>query len=98
MANSLGIDLVGKVVVFREGVLKEDTYPRLDHLFLVGGGFGAKPYTAGRTIAGVFLSDGEGTVFSGHDVERLATPEEIARMPLAHLVTEMAEREERRER
>jgi hypothetical protein len=88
MANSLNIDLAGKVVVFKEGVLKESQYPRLDNLFLVGGGFGAQAHTNGRMLAGTFLSDGEQTAFSGYDVERLATDDEVARMPLAHLAKE----------
>lgn len=78
MANTLNIDLTGKVVVLRESSLKQPDYPPLKNLFLVGGGFGALPYTQGRMLGGMFLSDGEDTAMSGYDVERLATEEEIA--------------------
>jgi len=83
--NALDIPLTGKVVVFRDGALLPE-YPPLDHLFLVVGGFGAQPYTMGSALSGVFLSDGEQTRMEGDNVARLANPEEIARMPLAHLV------------
>lgn len=77
MANSLKIDLEGKVVIFRQDRL---TVPALDHPFLVNGaGFGCSPVTRGVSLSGTFLSDGEQAVMSGYDVERLATPEEIAR-------------------
>lgn len=76
MANSLEMNLTGKVIVFREGALKPE-YPRLRHLFLVTGGFGALPFTNGRMLAGTDLYDGEAAGMGGYDVERLATREEI---------------------
>ena len=76
MANSLRMDLEGKVVIFKQEYM---TVPALDHPFRVTGGFGAKDYTAGRALYGTFLSDGEKARMEGYMVERLATPEEIAR-------------------
>ena len=52
MANTLDIDLTGKVVVFKQHFL---TVPATEHPFLVKGGFGAKPHTMGRALGGVFL-------------------------------------------
>lgn len=74
MANTLGIDLTGKVVIFRQEFL---TVPNTEHPFLVQGGFGASPHTQGRALGGTFLSDGEETRMEGYMVERLATDEEI---------------------
>ena len=76
MANSLGIELQGKHIIFRTGVLKPEF---TGEVFLCTGGFGCSPNTQGRTLAGKFLCYGEEAVFSGYDVGCLATDEEIAR-------------------
>lgn len=77
MANSLNIDLEGKVVIFKDGTLKPE-YPEVEHPFLVNGaGFGCSPNTQGVSLSGTFLSDGEDAVFGGFQIERLATQEEI---------------------
>lgn len=78
MANSLNADLTGKVVVFRENVLRAEfrNWP-----FYVEGGFGAQAFTMGRALIGTFLHDGEEARFDGFDVERLATDEELAALP-----------------
>lgn len=75
MANSLDIDLTGKVVIFRQNYLK---VPAKKHPFRVDGGFGASPHTMGTALGGEFLSDGEVCRMEGYMVERLATDEEIA--------------------
>jgi len=80
MANTLDIDLTGKVVVFKQHFL---TVPATEHPFLVKGGFGAQPHTMGRALGGVFLSDGEETRMEGYMVDRLATDEEIAAAPMS---------------
>lgn len=74
MANSLRIDLEGKVVIFRQEYM---TVPALEHPFLVQGGLGAKNHTIGRALFGEFLSDGEQARMEGYMVERLATDDEI---------------------
>ena len=75
MANSLRIDLVGKVVIFKQEGL---SVPAEEHPFLVGlTGFGADPNLRGTAIFGTFLSDGERARMDGYDVARLATQEEI---------------------
>lgn len=84
MANTLNIDLEGKVVIFRQDVM---SVPAVDHPFLVEGGFGASPDTMGRALLGTFLSDGERCRMEGHEVERLATEEEIARFPVVEAST-----------
>lgn len=76
MGNSLDINLVGKVVIFRQ---KWMSVPAEDHPFRVDSGFGAVPGTIGTALGGTFLSDGESARMEGYMVERLATPEEIAR-------------------
>lgn len=73
--NSLNIDLIDKVVIFRQDTL---SVPNTEHPFKVAGGFGANPHTQGRALGGVFLSDGEATRMEGDWVERLATEAEIA--------------------
>lgn len=78
MANTLNMDLTGKVVILRKGFFREGL-EATDHPFLCEGGFGCLGYTEGRMLAGTFISDGEETAVSGYDVERLATDEEIAR-------------------
>lgn len=75
MANTLDLDLTGKVVIFKQSVLK---VPATEHPFRVEGGFGASPHTMGRALMGTFLSDGERARMEGYDVERLATEAEIA--------------------
>ena len=71
MANALGIDLMGKVVVVKGDMCA------LDRLFECSGGFGCSPDTTGRKVFGTLLCRGtEGFVY-GDDVERLATPEEV---------------------
>jgi hypothetical protein len=77
MANSLNIELTDKVVVLNEEIFKPEFTALKFRLFKVSGGFGASPETIGRKIFGKFLSDGEECGYSGYDVERLATEEEI---------------------
>ena len=47
-------------------------------MFVVSGGFGAKPYTSGGGCFGAFLFDGEQCRMEGYMVERFATEDEIA--------------------
>ncbi len=63
------------VVIFKQEAL---SVPAAEHPFLVRGGYGSYQYTRGTALLGTFLSDGEKTRMDGHDVERLATQEEIA--------------------
>lgn len=75
MSNTLKIDLTGKVVIFKQSRM---SVVATEHPFIVEGGFGASPTTIGSALLGTFLSDGERATMGGYDVERLATPEEIA--------------------
>ena len=67
MANSLNIDLRGKTVKFKKGVLK----PKYENLTAVvdkdSGGFGAVGFTAGTALF-VTFSDGEKARMDGYDV------------------------------
>lgn len=78
MANSLGIDLTDAVVILKQSYFAPG-YKNTDHPFRASSGFGCLPFTMGQALGGEFISDGEQVRVSGHDVERLATPEEIAR-------------------
>lgn len=80
MANSLKTDLTGKVVVLKVKLMKPEFQDLKYRLFRVEGGFGAVPFTSGTALFGITLVDGEHARFSGYDVERLATEEEIAIM------------------
>ena len=88
MGNNLDIDLEGKYVI----LYKKD-FPRagerpIDRMFLCSGGFGCSPDTSGRAIFGHFTVDGEDVRVEGYQVERLATPEEIAQAKYPNPPTE----------
>jgi hypothetical protein len=78
VSNSLRADLTGKVVVLKAENFKPAYQDVRSRLFRVDGGFGASSFTRGTALIGEFLADGEKTRMDGHDIERLATDEEIA--------------------
>ena len=78
MANRLGEDLTGRAVIIDANEMKQDyADDPARRLFVVSGGFGAKPYTSGGACFGVFLFDGEQCRIEGWMVERYATDGEI---------------------
>jgi hypothetical protein len=81
MANALGINLTGSVVILRQSFFRDDLV-NTEHPFRCTSGFGCRPFTSGGMIGGTFLSDGEDTAIRGNDVERLATPWEIEQVTL----------------
>lgn len=72
MANSLGIELEGKVVMIRAEALKPEFQDDEKRRFLVTGGFGSSSFTHGTALLGTFLFDGEKARMDGYDVECLA--------------------------
>lgn len=78
MANYLDMDLVGKYVLIKAKYLKSEYRASYKRVFLVDGGFGAKPWTEGRALFGVFIFDNEQCRMEGYMVERLATEKEIS--------------------
>jgi len=75
MANSLNLDLTGRVVVFKAAPVSGGRPS--ERPFLVRGGLGAMPHTASRELRGVCLSSGQELTVDGGEVERLATLEEF---------------------
>lgn len=78
MANALGHDLMGRVVVLVEGAMAPEYRALKWRLFRVNGGFGAQPFTAGTALFGTHLADGEQARWHGGLVERFATGEDLA--------------------
>lgn len=74
MANSLDMDLTGKIVIFKQQYLR---VPAKRHPFRVLGGNGSRANAAGTALGGKFISDGEAARMEGYMVARLATEEEI---------------------
>jgi hypothetical protein len=77
MANRLDIDLMGKAVLIQAHLLKPEFDPAARRVFLVTGGFGAKPQARGTALYGTFVADGEHCRMEGWQVDRLATFDEI---------------------
>ena len=78
MANTLNEDLTGRAVIIDAAEMKQEYADNpARRLFVVSGGFGAKPYTSGGGLFGAFLFDGEQCRIEGWMVERFATDEEI---------------------
>src|SRR6266496_5099980 len=77
MANSLGIDLRGRVVILKESAMDPEYKELKWRRFHVVGGFGASATNAGTTLIGIFLEDEETKLMKGYDVERLATDQEM---------------------
>ncbi len=77
MANSLGIDLAGKIVVVKAQFCPPGTRLR-DWLFLCENGFGLMPFTSGQAVLGKWLASGKGDRIEGSMIERLATDAEKA--------------------
>ena len=78
MANALNEDLTGRVVLISAHYMKQEYADPARRVFVVSGGFGAKPYTSGGGCFGAFLFDGEQCRMEGYMVERFATEDEIA--------------------
>ena len=79
MGNSLHQDIEGKHVLIKAKRLKpEFQNPPARRVFLAKDGFGTAPDTTGTALMGEFIADGETCTLSGYDVDRLATPKEIA--------------------
>jgi hypothetical protein len=77
MANSLGIELDGKIVVLKKDTFRPEYQDIKFRLWKITGGFGAASFTLGTALFGECLADGEKARHSGYDVERLATEDEI---------------------
>lgn len=76
--NSLNDDLTGKHVVIGAEYLTDECAEAARRVFRVIGGFGAKPFTNGRALFGVFVAYDESVRMEGWMVERLATSQEVA--------------------
>lgn len=72
MANSLNIDLHGKIVLIKVGMMQAGYTDEMKRAFLVESGFGASATTNGTAIIGNFLCDNERAKMDGYNVERLA--------------------------
>ena len=72
MANSLNINLRGKIVLIKKRLMNYDNQEEMKRAFLVSGGFGAEIETNGSSLFGTFLCDGERTKMDGYQIERLA--------------------------
>lgn len=75
MANSLDMELEGKIVILDNQYYKGEK--DIDRAFLCEDGFGCSSFTHGNAITGKFLIDGEHCRVEGYQVKRLATDEEI---------------------
>jgi hypothetical protein len=71
VANSLNVDLTGRLVLLREDAMRPEFRARDERLFRVSGGFGAVPYTIGTALFGTFVKDGTADRMDGYDVEAL---------------------------
>jgi hypothetical protein len=75
MANTLGEDLTGKVVVIRleyfRDDLKTEYAPEEMRRFRCDGGFGCHTYTSGSRIHGQWLADGEVCQIDSSMVEKI---------------------------
>ena len=78
MANALHSDIENKHVLIKARLLKPEFQNPARRVFLAKAGFGTDPDTAGETLFGEFVADGEECALSGRDVDRLATAKEIA--------------------
>ncbi len=69
MANALGMELKGKIVI-----LSAEHYngSEEDREFLCESGFGCYPFTAGRAIFGKLVKTGMQLRVDGYEIERLA--------------------------
>ena len=76
MANKLGIDLAGKIVVMEGNCLEEDRTVKVEEG--TNAGFGARPYLSGSALFVRFWNgkETEGASFrvSGHEVEKVLEP------------------------
>lgn len=70
-------DYIGKLLVIRADVLKEECRTSENQLFLASGGFGCSPDSSGRKVFGQFLSDGEKTHFYRSDFLGIISEEYI---------------------
>jgi len=70
MANSLDLDLTGKIVRIKKVAVK-DEFQNSDLRFRCQGGFGCKPHTNGTKIFGTWLMDGEEDWVRGWNVEAI---------------------------
>jgi len=86
MANALGEDIEGKIVVFHKKYFKENTGfdKPFRRVYYVSGGFGSKHFTIGKALFGNFVFDGEKCRMEGYMVERYATKDEIAEAKKYH--------------
>ena len=69
MANSLNEDLSRDTVV----VLRSDIYDLPDRRFRVKSGFGLSKKTAGSTVFGEWVEDGQHDRVSGYDIDPAET-------------------------
>jgi len=70
MANSLGIDLIGKTVILKQSYFRSPLV-NTEHPFVCESGFGCSEITRGTAIFGYFISDHERTRIDGFDIEKL---------------------------
>lgn len=77
MANALNADIQGRHVVIKESAFKPEFSDIKHRVFLAQGGFGCHAYTAGTSVFGKTVDDGDEFRISGDDIERFATDEEI---------------------
>jgi len=83
VVNSLSQNLQGQVVVLRAEVFQPQYQALQYRVWKVLGGFGASAVTMGRALFCRSLFDGEETRFDGMEVERLATPADLAAVTAA---------------
>ncbi len=78
MANALNEDLTGRAVIIGAGYMKPEYAEPARRVFVIAGGFGAKPFTSGNAVFGAFVADEDDKCrVEGWMVERFATDGEI---------------------
>lgn len=78
MGNSLHRDIKpGTVVVLREDTMRKGYKEIKFRLFKAQGGFGMQDHTIGRKVYGRMLCDNEECYWSGYQIDRIATEEDM---------------------
>ncbi len=70
-------DYIGRLLIIKPEVLKEEFRTPENQLFLASGGFGCSPASSGRKVYGQFLNDGEKTHFYRSDFIGIVSNEYI---------------------
>ena len=73
-----GVDLTGKIIVLREGVLKRQYDKFENYFYLATGGFGYSPSAIGRAVFTRSIFDGLDERWIRSDFEGWLTEEEFA--------------------